>query len=59
MLALKVAGVLFLLLAIIHGIRLIFRTKVTISNLEVPLWLSAIAVVVALLFSWWMFQSIQ
>jgi hypothetical protein len=59
MLALKVAGSIFLLVAVLHLVRLILRVKVTIANKEVPLWPSGMAIVITSMLSFWMFWSIK
>lgn len=53
----KIAGVIFLLVAIAHLLRLIFKAKVIIASFIVPMWMSGIAAVVTLLLSIWMLKS--
>ena len=55
--ALKVAGIIFLSVSIMHFFRLLFKTEVIIAGFIVPLWLSIFGFVIALLLSLWMFKS--
>ena len=57
--ALNVAGVVFLLVSVLHLIRLIFRVKVMVGNFAVPHWYSGAFAAVAFLLSLWMFRSIR
>lgn len=43
----KTVGIIFLLIAVLHALRLILGWEATIGGVAVPMWLSAIAVVVA------------
>jgi len=54
--ALKVAGAIFLIIACIHLIRLLFRVKVLVGSLTVPLWGSGIAVIILLGLALWYFK---
>jgi len=55
---LAVAGVFFLLVSIMHLLRLIFRARITVEKFSVPLWLSVIGFLVPLFLAVWMFKSI-
>lgn len=55
--ALKTAGVIFLLVSILHLLRVIFKVEVTIGGSPVSLWVSLAGFAVALLLSIWMFKS--
>ncbi len=55
--ALKVAGTFFLLIAIVHFLRVIFGWGVIINGLMVPLWVSVIAGLITFTLSMWMFRS--
>jgi len=55
--ALRVAGVVFLLVAIMHLLRLLLRVQVSVGNTHVRLYLSLIGFVVALLMAIWMFAA--
>jgi hypothetical protein len=56
-LALKAAGVIFLFVAIMHLLRVIFKVDVTVGSFVVPAWLSIFGFAVATLLSLWMFKS--
>jgi hypothetical protein len=43
----RVAGLIFLLVAIMHALRLAFRWEVVLNGWSVPLWVSGVALVVA------------
>ena len=55
--ALKVAGVIFLLVAIMHLLRLLLRAQVSVAGTNVRLYVSLIGFVVALLLAMWMFAA--
>ena len=57
--ALNVAGIIFLLVAIIHLVRSIFNVQVMIGSFEVPSFYSLIAAAVAFTLSLWMFKSVR
>ena len=57
-LELTVPGAVFLLVSVMHILRLFYKIKVTIGNFTVPLWYSSVGAMVALLLSIWMFSSI-
>ena len=57
--ALNVAGVVFLLVAILHLVRVIFQWEVVIANFTVPLWFSVLGFIVPFLLSLWMFKSVR
>jgi hypothetical protein len=42
-----VVGMIFLLIAIMHGLRLAFRWEVVLNGWSVPMWVSAVAVPIA------------
>jgi hypothetical protein len=56
-LALKVAGTMFLLVAIMHLLRLLLKTHVYVGSHHVRLLLSLVGFVVALLMGLWMFSA--
>lgn len=56
-LALKVAGMIFLFLAIMHLLRLLYKIQVTVSGFHVWLSFSLVGLVVALLLAIWMFTA--
>lgn len=57
--ALKVAGVIFFVVAIAHLLRIILKFEVIIAGFVVPIWVSAFGFVIPLLLSVWMFKSIK
>ncbi len=54
--ALKVAGIIFLLVAIIHLLRLILKLEVIIAGHVVPMWFSIGWFILTLALSLWMFK---
>lgn len=44
---LRVSGLIFLLVAVIHLLRLVFKWEVILAGWPVPVWLSAVAFVIA------------
>ena len=55
--ALKVGGAFFLLIAIVHFLRVIFGWGVIINGLMMPLWVSVVAGLITFTLSMWMFRS--
>ena len=55
--ALITAGVVFLLVAFAHLMRLILKPQIMVGNLVVPIWLSVFAFVAMLALAIWMFKS--
>ena len=45
-------GVLFLIIAALHGLRLIYGWSAAIGGFEIPFWLSRVALIVAGCFSY-------
>ena len=58
-LALKAAGTVFLLVALMHFLRFIFKAEVIVAGFTVPLWVSLVGIIVGLGLSWWMFRSVN
>ena len=58
-LALKIAAIIFLLVAILHLARLIFKVKITVGNFIVPLRFSILGFIIPLLLSIWLFKSLK
>lgn len=54
--ALKLASVIFGIVALLHLIRAVFSLPAAIGNFNVPVYFSYIAFVVAAFLSWWMFK---
>jgi len=57
--ALKVAGVIFLLVSIIHFLRVILKIEVIIAGYTLPIWFSILGFIFPLLLSLWMFKSLK
>ncbi len=53
---LKVAGIIFLAVAIIHLLRLILKLEVIIAGHVIPMWFSIMWVIITLALSLWMFK---
>ncbi len=59
-LALKVAGCIFVIVAIMQLLRVLFKVKIVVNdNIIVPIWLSVVASIVALLLALFMFACLQ
>jgi hypothetical protein len=41
------AGLIFLLIAVMHGLRLAFKWEVILNGWSIPMWVSAVAIVIA------------
>ena len=57
--ALIVAGIIFLVIFVLHLLRLILKVEVKIGSGIIPLWLSVPGLIVSLLLSLWMFCSVD
>jgi len=55
--ALIIAGIIFAIIAVVHLMRLYFKSEITIAGKIIPLWVSMIGFVFALLLSVWMFVA--
>lgn len=55
--ALLVAGVIFLLVSIMHLLRLVFKIEAKIGKFTIPLWFSIFGFIIPLLLSFWMFNA--
>jgi len=55
--ALIIAGVFFVLVALLHLVRLITKFEVTVSKRVIPLWVNVIGLLVAGLLALWMFTA--
>ncbi len=42
-----VAGLIFLLIAVMHALRLVFKWEAVLNGWPVPMWISAVALVIA------------
>ncbi len=56
-LALKTAGTVFLVVAVMHLLRLLFKVQIDVAGTNVSLSLSLVAFVVALILAIWMFKA--
>jgi hypothetical protein len=56
-LALKVAGIIFFLVSVLHVLRILTKAQVTLNGVEIPLISSAVAAVVSLALAVWMFKT--
>jgi len=57
--ALLTAGIIFLIVSILHLLRALSRTEVKIGNYIMPIWLSVLGFVFPLLLSLWMFSLVK
>ena len=55
--ALRVAGAIFLVISLLQLSRVFLRFRISLENTEIPIFVSAIAFVVALVLALWMFRS--
>ncbi|MEO7047569.1 MAG: hypothetical protein ABI091_19885 [Ferruginibacter sp.] len=55
--ALLVAGTLFGIVALMHVLRLFYRTEIIIGGKVIPMWLSIIGFILPLGLSIWMFMA--
>ena len=42
----RLAGVVFLAVAVVHALRLVFKWQVIVAGWQVPMWVSAVALVI-------------
>jgi len=56
-LALKAAGIVFLLVSVLHLLRVLLKFELIIAGYSVPVWLNLVGFVLSLLLSLWMFKS--
>ena len=57
--ALNVAGVVFLIVAVVHLLRVLLKWQITVENFTVPGWYSLVGFLVAFSLSLWMFKSVR
>ena len=55
--ALKTAGIIFLIIALLHALRLVLKIEVVVNGWVLPVWFSIVGFVIVALLSRWMFQS--
>jgi len=58
-LALKVAGVIFFIVAVAHLLRVIFNLELIVGSFAVPIWTSVAGFIFALALALWMFKSLK
>ena len=56
-LALKAAGTVFLLVSVMHLLRVLLKFELIVAGYSVPVWLNLVGFVLSLLLSLWMFKS--
>jgi hypothetical protein len=52
-----VAGTIFLIVALAHALRFVFKWEVIIAGWQVPMWLSGVAIVIAAYLAYEGFQK--
>jgi hypothetical protein len=55
--ALIVAGIIFTIVAVLHLLRIIYKSVLIIAGVPVPMTLSSISLVVAVILALWMFSA--
>ena len=55
--ALMVAGIVFGIVALMHLLRLIYKSEVMIAGRIIPMWVSIAGFVIPLILSIWMFMA--
>jgi hypothetical protein len=53
---LRVASVIFALLAIVHVVRLVKQAQVRFGTYQIPIWESVVALIIAAILSTWMWR---
>jgi len=43
----RLAGAIFLIVAVVHALRLLFKWQVIVAGWQVPMWVSAVAFIIA------------
>jgi len=56
-LALKAAGTIFLLVSVMHLLRVLLKFELIVAGYSVPAWFNLVGFVFSLLLSSWMFKS--
>ncbi|MBI4434607.1 hypothetical protein HY635_02210 [Candidatus Uhrbacteria bacterium] len=49
----RFTGTIFLLIAVLHVLRILYRWNAVIGGWSVPLWLSWVALIVGAYLAWW------
>ena len=55
--SLRIAGVIFSLIALVHLLRLFLNFEVTIAGDLIPMWVSVVGFSVSIIFAVWMFMA--
>ena len=55
--ALKTSGAIFMLVALAHFVRVMYKVPVTAGSVAIPLWVSVVGCAAALLLGMWMFGN--
>jgi hypothetical protein len=53
----QLAGAIFLIVAVVHALRLVFKLQVIVAGWHVPMWVSAVALVIAAFLGYEGFQT--
>ena len=54
---LKIVGIIFLLISILHLARLVFKVEVIVGGFTIPQWISVLSFIIALVLSLWCFKA--
>lgn len=54
----KIAAVVFLVIGLVHVSRLVFHFNLVIGNWQVPVWVNAVAAVLAFTLSGWLVKTL-
>lgn len=57
--ALWAAGIIFLLISLLHGLRLLFKIEVIVGGMGVPLWASVMGMVISGALSYAIFRILK
>jgi hypothetical protein len=57
--ALKVAGIVFFMVAMAHLLRSMLRFEIIIGGYALPVWYSLVGFIIPLLLSIWMFKAVK
>ncbi|MBI4449544.1 hypothetical protein HY634_00635 [Candidatus Uhrbacteria bacterium] len=49
----RFTGAIFLIIAVLHLLRILYRWSAAIGGWSVPMWLSWVALIVAAYLAWW------
>jgi hypothetical protein len=57
--ALKVAGIVFFMVAMAHLLRAILKFEIIVAGYVLPAWFSLVGFIIPLLLSLWMFKAVK